>query len=91
MDESGSIQLFSEQEKEYIRNEFTYNDTERYNRNETDPFTEHMLDSTNNSMLKNCTTKSVILAPFNSTKSDLRNHDNSQDGFVLSDSMKELM
>mmetsp|Transcript_31322 Transcript_31322/g.23278 ORF Transcript_31322/g.23278 Transcript_31322/m.23278 type:complete len:88 (-) Transcript_31322:530-793(-) len=30
-----------------------------------------MLDSTQNSMLKNCTSKSVILAPFNSTKSNL--------------------
>jgi len=44
--EGGSIELFTEQEKEYIQNEFTYNDTDRYNRNETDPFTEHMLDST---------------------------------------------
>lgn len=62
--------MFTDQEKEYIKNEFTYNETERFNRNE-DPFTEHMLDSTNNSMLKNNETKSVILAPFNSTKSDV--------------------
>ena len=52
-DVNEKIQLFTELEKEYIKNEFTYNDAERYNRNETDPFTEHMLDSTNNSMLKN--------------------------------------
>jgi hypothetical protein len=36
-----------------------------------DMFTEHLLDSTQNSILKNCETKSVILAPFNSTKSNL--------------------
>ena len=36
-----------------------------------DLFTEHQLDSTQNSILKNCETKSIILAPFNSTKSNL--------------------
>jgi hypothetical protein len=36
-------------------------------------------------MLKNCTTKSVILAPFNSTKSNI------QECGSLSDSVKELM
>jgi len=42
-----NLQLFTEQEKDYIKNEFTYNDTDRYNRNEgADPFTDHMLDST---------------------------------------------
>ena len=42
-----TIQLFTEQEKEYIKSEFTYNDADRYNRNEgVDPFTDHMLDST---------------------------------------------
>lgn len=34
-------------------------------------FTEHMLDTTQNNMAKNCETKSVILAPFNSTKSNV--------------------
>jgi len=65
------VPLFNQQEKDYIRNEFSYNDSERYNRNETDPFTDHHLDSTQNSMVKNATTKSVILAPFNSTRSDI--------------------
>ncbi len=69
-DANEKMELFTDQEREHIKNEFTYNDTEKYNRNE-DPFTEHMLDSTNNSMLKNNETKSVILAPFNSTKSDI--------------------
>jgi serine/threonine protein kinase len=70
IDANDKMELFTDQEREYIKNEFTYNDTERYNRND-DPFTDHMLDSTNNSMLKNNETKSVILAPFNSTKSDI--------------------
>ena len=82
------MQLFSEQEKDYIKSEFTYNDADRYNRNEgaDDPFTEHLLDSTQNSMLKNCTRKSVILAPFNSTKSNL-----DEESHSLSDSVKELI
>lgn len=79
------MQLFTDQEKEYIKNEFTYNDSERYNRNETDPFTDHLLDSTNNSLCKNASTKSVILAPFNSTRSDLENY------VTMSNSVKELM
>lgn len=41
-----NIELFTEQEKEYIKKEFTYQETDRYNRNETDPFPEHLLDST---------------------------------------------
>ena len=36
-------------------------------------------------MLKNATTKSVILAPFNSTRSDLDNY------VTLSDSVKEML
>ena len=54
-------------------------------------FTEHMLDSTQNSILKNCETKSVILAPFNSTKSNLQDENEYQPPQELSDSIKELM
>ena len=60
--------LFTESEKEIMKNEFTYNDTRRYNRNEGDDlFTEHGLDSTQRALLKNVSSKSIILAPFNST------------------------
>ena len=56
-----------------IKKEYTYNDpTSRKNRNEEDPidcFTEHNLDSINNT-IKNCSEKSIILAPFNSTQSE---------------------
>lgn len=34
-------------------------------------FTEHALDSTTNALMKNNTTKSVILAPFNSTRTHI--------------------
>jgi len=55
-----------------IKKEYTYNDPRRYNRNENeepvDCFTEHHLESVYNS-LKNATSKSIILAPFNSTQS----------------------
>ena len=42
-------------------------------------FTEHALDSTTNALMKNCTTKSVILAPFNSTRTHLARDDGDQD------------
>lgn len=58
-----------------IKKEYTYNDPARYNRNENeqsrpaDCFTEHHIDSVYNS-LQNITSKSVILAPFNSTATE---------------------
>jgi hypothetical protein len=38
---------------------------------ESDAFVDAMLDTNENSILKNAETKSVILAPFNSTKSHI--------------------
>jgi len=65
-----NLELFNDQEKDMIKKEYTYNDPRRYNRNENeepvDCFTEHHLESVYNS-LQNATSKSVILAPFNST------------------------
>jgi len=56
-----------------IKKEYTYNDPRRYNRNDDeepiDCFTEHNIDSVYNTM-KNCSDKSIILAPFNSTQSE---------------------
>lgn len=69
-----NLQLFNDLERDMIRKEYTYNDPRRYNRNENeepvDCFTEHNLESVYNS-LKNATSKSVILAPFNSTQSQV--------------------
>jgi hypothetical protein len=65
------MDIFTESEKDIIKKEFTYNDARRLNRNYGDPdFTEHGLDSTVYD-IDNCSTKSVILAPFNSTKSNV--------------------
>lgn len=78
-DAKDSVELFTQAEKNYIRSEYTYTDTGRYNRNtntgekdyESDAFVDAMLDTNENSILKNAETKSVILAPFNSTKSHI--------------------
>ncbi len=68
-----SVQLFTEEERKMIKKEYTYNDGSRYNRNENeepvDCFTQHNLES-QYSTLKNQDSKSIILAPFNSTMSE---------------------
>lgn len=67
------VQLFNDEERKMIKKEYTYNDGSRYNRNENeepvDCFTLHNLES-QYSTLKNQDSKSIILAPFNSTMSD---------------------
>ena len=55
-----------------------------------DMFTEHKLDSIDNEVLKNSETRSIILAPFNSTKSNLGPDGNPIDE-ELSDSIKDLI
>ena len=115
--DASELDLFTDQERQYIKSEFSYGKSSRYGRNkdgfdmadpigmssnpgvlqepvsselEKDMFTEHMLDSTQNSILKNCETKSVILAPFNSTKSNLNEQEN-QEPVELSDSIREML
>ena len=52
----------------------------------TDPFADQMsLNSTQNSLVKNVSTKSVILAPFNSTRTHI------DENFYLRDSVQDLM
>jgi hypothetical protein len=46
----------------------------------TDPFTEQMLSSTQNFDLKNISSRSIILAPFNSTRSQI---DLSDDDLII--------
>lgn len=66
--------MFTDLEKAKINEDFAY-----YNMKadegqplQTDPFGEQMsLNSTQNSLVKNVSTKSVILAPFNSTKTHI--------------------
>lgn len=67
--------MFTDLEKEKIRQEFSYNNIRKFNRNHEGDvsvdFTEHHLETLDNDELRNLTTKSVILAPFNSTTSEL--------------------
>ena len=78
-DAADTVELFTTAEKNYIKSEFTYQETARHNRNtgeETkDDFIDAMLDTNENSILKNAETKSIILAPFNSTKSNIETDD----------------
>jgi serine/threonine protein kinase len=69
-----TLSIFNDQEKAQIRKEFTYNEARRIQRKDdeleaADCFTELDLNTTINSELKNVSSKSIILAPFNSTKS----------------------
>lgn len=94
-DTPNSLEMFTEQETNFIKTEYTYNDARRLNRNnkqtstsETDPFTEHNLDSINTGLDKNNTEKSVILAPFNSTRSDCRPFDIVKDKHLIKGKIK---
>jgi len=71
------VNVFTDQEKEKVHQDFAYYNM-KGDQNEggeviqTDPFAEHMsLNSTQNSLVKNVSTKSVILAPFNSTRTHI--------------------
>jgi protein-serine/threonine kinase len=73
--------IFNEEEMEEIDNEFNISKAKNiynlykmntFNTEMHDiPFTEGNLDSTQNMLAKNITTKSVVLAPFNSTMSNV--------------------
>lgn len=58
--------LFTEAEKETVKKEYCLKKKTGDGENDT-LFTEQNIDSTQNELTKNVTTKSVILAPFNST------------------------
>ena len=80
------IEVFTKHEKEKIVNDFEYyNQKKEDGKTGDDPFLEQKLQSTQNSIIKNNTTKSVILAPFNSTKSHI------SDTFYKRDSIQELL
>lgn len=72
-DAKDTVELFTSAEQNYIKNEYTYANADRYNRNEPDNFMDGALETERNEELKNADTKSIILAPFNSTKSNLTN------------------
>jgi serine/threonine protein kinase len=72
-DLKNDLEMFTDEEKEKIREEFSYNNVKNGKQIlDTDiswDFTEHQLETIDNDDLRNLTTKSVILAPFNSTTS----------------------
>jgi len=73
------VSVFTDTEKRHIIEEFEYYnvrkekdlDPESAHPLPTDPFAEQMLSSTQNIDLKNVSSRSIILAPFNSTRSQL--------------------
>ena len=54
-------------------------------------FTEHLLDTAANNIMKNSETKSVILAPFNSTRRSIMNENGEIIRQTISDSILEIM
>ena len=86
-----SITLFTKEEKAAIAKEFTY--SKKHNKNkeldnvtmESDWFIEQNIDLTNTELVKNITTKSAILAPFNST---ITNEDERKDYEIREEEVK---
>lgn len=71
-DAKDTVQLFTNAEKKYMKTEFSLTEGgDQLRQVAGDPFNDQMLDTCHNSILKNAETKSIILAPFNSTKSNL--------------------
>eukprot|EP01022_Parablepharisma_sp_SALTPOND_P013440 TRINITY_DN17_c0_g1_i1.p4 TRINITY_DN17_c0_g1~~TRINITY_DN17_c0_g1_i1.p4 ORF type:complete len:463 (+),score=67.94 TRINITY_DN17_c0_g1_i1:1612-3000(+) len=66
-----SIEMFTEAEKDSIVKDFSCSKRVKAEGEDTVLFTEQNIDSTQNDLTRNITTKSIILAPFNSTQSDL--------------------
>lgn len=65
------VVVFNDNEKKKIVDEFEYYIKKKEGDNKDDPFLEVELQTTLNSEFKNNSTKSVILAPFNSTRSHI--------------------
>lgn len=66
-----SVSLFSSEEMEQLNKEYNYGcDRVKLSDDVDTLFTEHNVDSTMNELTKNNTSKSLILAPFNSSASE---------------------
>lgn len=78
------INVFTDLEKDKIVNEFMYYTTKAEDTKD-DPFLEQELQTTQNSIFKNHTTKSVILAPFNSTRSHI------SDDYLINEGIQPLI
>jgi len=69
------VNIFNDGEKLIIKKEFIYSEGDDKKRLDTFihqsfNFTDKNLNSTQHAMLKNLSSKSIILAPFNTTKSN---------------------
>lgn len=84
------VNIFNDGEKLIIKKEFIYSEGDDKKRLDTFihqsfNFTDKNLNSTQHAMLKNLSSKSIILAPFNTTKSNFQSIN------ILSESVKELI
>ena len=68
MKDAKPIELFSQEEKMKLMKEISYSKDEN---NSSEAFTEKDIDSSMNELTRNMTTKSNVLAPFNSSCSDI--------------------
>ena len=66
----GTVSLFEATEKEAIRKEYAYSAKRKEDTDTATIFTEQNIDLTQSELTRNNTTKSVILAPFNSIASN---------------------
>lgn len=78
------ISVFTENEKQKVVSEFMYYTTKAEDKNE-DPFLEQELQTTQNSEYRNVSTKSIILAPFNSTRTHL------SDNYLQNEGISDLI
>ena len=69
MKDAEKIELFSEEEKAKLKKEITYSNNSELNSSEI--FTEKEMDSSMNDLTRNHTSKSNVLAPFNSSCSEV--------------------
>ncbi len=82
------VTIFTDSEIESIRDEYSYAKRGRDNDTRT-LFTEQNIDSTQNDLTKNITTKSVILAPFNSTVTEILENEEGKRAAAERDSMMQ--
>eukprot|EP01022_Parablepharisma_sp_SALTPOND_P008062 TRINITY_DN135136_c0_g1_i1.p1 TRINITY_DN135136_c0_g1~~TRINITY_DN135136_c0_g1_i1.p1 ORF type:complete len:1066 (-),score=121.39 TRINITY_DN135136_c0_g1_i1:164-3244(-) len=69
VEQKGTLNLFGEEEKEAIAKEYEYKANKEKQDDTETLFTEQNIDVTQNDLTRNNTTKSLILAPFNSVVS----------------------
>jgi len=64
------VKLLNIHEQKLLEDEFFTSKQPKNDSEEDGPFTEHHIDTSLNELTRNDTSKSIILAPFNSTQTD---------------------